>query len=41
MSNVDEIAFNKRTNNIEKYIVDDTIEFQYGLKCPPNVKAAG
>jgi len=25
MSNVDEIAFNKRTNNIEKYIVDDTI----------------
>ena len=40
MSNVDEIAFNKRTNNIEKYIVDDTIEFQYGLKCPPNVKAA-
>lgn len=41
MANVDEIAFNKRTNNIEKYIVDDTIEFQYGLKCPPNVKAAG
>lgn len=41
MANVDEISFNKRTNNIEKYIVDDTIEFQYGLKCPPNVKAAG
>ena len=31
----------KRTNNIEKYIVDDTIEFQIGSKCPPNVKAAG
>lgn len=41
LASVDEISFNKRTNNIEKYIVDDTIEFQYGLKCPPNVKAAG
>ena len=41
MANIDDICFNKRTNNIEKYIVDDTIEFQYGLKCPPNVKAAG
>jgi len=41
MANIDDIAFNKRTNNLEKYIVDDTIEFQYGLKCPPNVKAAG
>ena len=38
---VDQIAFYKRTNNIEKYIVDDTIEFQIGSKCPPNVKAAG
>ncbi len=41
LTSIDEICFNKRTNNIEKYIVDDTIEFQYGLKCPPNVKAAG
>jgi len=41
LASVDEICFNKRTNNIEKYIIDDTIEFQYGLKCPPNVKAAG
>lgn len=41
LANVDEISFNKRTNNIQKYIVDDTVEFQYGLKCPPNVKAAG
>lgn len=41
MAKLDEIAFNKRTNNIERYIVDDHIEFQFGLKCPPNVKAAG
>lgn len=41
LADVDQISFNKRTNNIEKYIVDDTIEFQIGLKCPPNVKAAG
>lgn len=41
LSDVDQIAFNKRTNNIEKYIVDDTIEFQIGSKCPPNVRAAG
>ena len=38
---IDEISFNRRTNNIEKYIVDDQIEFQVGLKCPANVKAAG
>ena len=41
MAKIDEIAFNKRTNNIERYIVDDHIEFSVGLKCPPNVKAAG
>jgi DNA polymerase elongation subunit (family B) len=41
LCNVDAISFNKRTNNIDKYIVDDQIELQYGLKCPPNVKAAG
>ena len=41
LADVDQISFNKRTNNIEKYIVDDTIEFQIGSKCPPNVKAAG
>lgn len=41
MANLDEISKNVRTNNIEKYIVDDTIKFEYGLKCPPNVKAAG
>jgi DNA polymerase elongation subunit (family B) len=41
MVSVDEISFNKRTNNIEKYIIDDHSRFEYGLKCPPNVKAAG
>lgn len=41
MANIDDITFNRRTNNIEKYIVDDQIEFQVGLKCPSNVKAAG
>jgi hypothetical protein len=41
MANIDDISFNKRTNNIDKYIVDDQIEFQIGLKCPANVKAAG
>jgi len=41
LADIDEISFNRRTNNIDKYIVDDQIEFQVGLKCPANVKAAG
>jgi DNA polymerase elongation subunit (family B) len=41
LCSIDDISFNKRTNNIDKYIVDDQIELQFGLKCPPNVKAAG
>lgn len=41
LADIDDITFNRRTNNIEKYIVDDQIEFQVGLKCPANVKAAG
>jgi len=41
IADIDDISFNRRTNNIEKYIVDDQIEFQVGLKCPANVKAAG
>lgn len=41
LADLDQISFNKKTNNIEKYIIDDTTEFQIGLKCPPNVKAAG
>lgn len=41
LANIDDVCFNKRTNNIQKYIIDDTKEFQIGLKCPPNVKAAG
>lgn len=38
---IDDICFNRKTNNIHKYIIDDNEEFQIGLKCPPNVKAAG
>jgi DNA polymerase elongation subunit (family B) len=41
LADVDSISFNRRTNNIEKYIIDDQSEFQVGLKCPSNVKAAG
>lgn len=41
LADIDDVSFNRRTNNIEKYIVDDQIEFQVGLKCPANVKAAG
>jgi len=39
LANIDDISFNRRTNNIDKYIVDDQIEFQVGLKCPANVNA--
>lgn len=41
LADIDHICFNKRTNNIDKYVIDDTTEFQLGLKCPINVKAAG
>ena len=41
LTDVDDISFNRRTNNIDKYIGDDQIELQVGLKCPANVKAAG
>ena len=41
LADIDDISFNKRTNNIDKYILDDQKELQIGLKCPANVKAAG
>jgi len=41
LANIDDICFNKRTNNIDQYIIDDQKELQIGLKCPANVKAAG
>lgn len=41
LADIDDISFNKRTNNIDKYILDDQEELQIGLKCPANVKAAG
>jgi len=41
LADIGDISFNKRTNNIDKYIIDDQEELQIGLKCPANVKAAG
>ena len=41
LADIDDISFNKRTNNIDQYIIDDQKELQIGLKCPANVKAAG
>ena len=41
LANIDDISFNRRTNNIDQYIIDDQKELQIGLKCPANVKAAG
>ena len=41
LADIDDIAFNKRTNNIQKYILDDYETFQFASKTPPNVKAGG
>ena len=41
LADVDSICFNRKTNNINKYIIDDNKEFQIALKCPINVRAAG
>ena len=41
LADVDAICFNRKTNNINKYIIDDNKEFQIALKCPINVRAAG
>lgn len=41
LSEIDDISFNKKTNNISKYILDDQEEFQIAQKTPPNVKGAG
>lgn len=38
---IDDIAFNRRTNNIQKYILDDYETFQFASKTPSNVKGAG
>ena len=38
---LDDICFNRKTNNIHKYIIYDKKEFKIGIKCTPNVKAAG
>ena len=41
LADTDAVCFNRRTNNINKYVLDDTDEFQLALKCPINVRAAG
>jgi len=41
LADIDEVCFNRRTNNIDKYVIDDTDELQLALKCPANVRAAG
>mgnify|MGYP001605968951 CR=1 FL=1 len=41
MADPDDISHNKRTNNLQKYILDDTDVFKIESKCPANVKAAG
>ena len=41
LADIDEVCFNRRTNNIDKYVIDDTNELQLALKCPANVRAAG
>ena len=32
LADIDDISFNKRTNNIDQYIIDDQKELQIGLK---------
>ena len=41
LANIDDISSSKRTNNLSKYIIDDNENLVFGVKCPPNVKAAG
>lgn len=41
LANIDDISFSKRVNNYKQYIVNDYDKFEFGLKCPPGVKAAG
>jgi DNA polymerase elongation subunit (family B) len=41
LADIDDVCFNRRTNNINKYVVDDTDQLQLALKCPANVRAAG
>ena len=41
LANIDDISFSKRVNNYKQYIINDYDKFEFGLKCPPGVKAAG
>lgn len=41
LANIDDISFSKRVNNYKQYIINDYDKFEFGLKTPPGVKAAG
>lgn len=41
IANIEDICFNLRMNNYEKYIVNDTDAFEYASGCPMTVRSAG
>jgi len=41
LTDVDKISFSKNVNNYQKYILNDTDEFEFALRCPMGVRAAG
>ena len=41
VTDVDKISFSKNVNNYQKYILNDTSEFEFANRCPMGVRAAG
>tara|TARA_R110001592_G_scaffold120545_3_gene324952 strand:- start:30691 stop:31806 length:1116 start_codon:yes stop_codon:yes gene_type:complete len=41
VTDIDKICFSKNVNNYQKYILNDTSEFEFALRCPIGVRAAG
>jgi len=41
LANIDHICMSKNVNNYQKYILNDYEEFEFGLRCPMGVRAAG
>ena len=41
LANVDQICFSRKVNNYQKYIVNDYETFEFALRCPIGVRAAG
>jgi hypothetical protein len=41
LANIEDICFNLKMNNYEKYIVSDVGTFEFALGCPMTVRAAG